>query len=165
MGSEWILGRLAWGVWIGFDCLRTGTDGGLLWVRWWTFGFLRHGVNYLSPVKIHCLRPGLNRQTLGPTESTIPLDHRGRAVNILIETNPQIFRAVPWVHAPADNTQFRHPITCFAVLGDSRQCSEIALRITLIKSNCQTYDSGQSLTDVLITFVVFLSHYCLNHWN
>jgi hypothetical protein len=30
MGSEWILGRLAWGVWIGFDCLRTGTGGGLL---------------------------------------------------------------------------------------------------------------------------------------
>jgi hypothetical protein len=25
-----ILGRLAWGVWIGFDCLRTGTGGGLL---------------------------------------------------------------------------------------------------------------------------------------
>jgi hypothetical protein len=30
MGSEWILGRLAWGVWIGFDCFRTGTGGGLL---------------------------------------------------------------------------------------------------------------------------------------
>jgi hypothetical protein len=32
MGSEWILGRLGWGggVWIGFDCLRTGTGGGLL---------------------------------------------------------------------------------------------------------------------------------------
>jgi hypothetical protein len=30
MGSEWILGRLAWGVWIGFDCLRTETGGGLL---------------------------------------------------------------------------------------------------------------------------------------
>jgi hypothetical protein len=30
MVSEWILGRLAWGVWIGFDCLRTGTGGGLL---------------------------------------------------------------------------------------------------------------------------------------
>jgi hypothetical protein len=28
MGSEWILGRLAWGVWIGFDWLRIG--GGLL---------------------------------------------------------------------------------------------------------------------------------------
>jgi hypothetical protein len=27
MGSEWILGRLAWRVWIGF---RTGTGGGLL---------------------------------------------------------------------------------------------------------------------------------------
>jgi hypothetical protein len=38
---------LAWGVWIGFDWLRTGTGGGLLWVRWWTFGFLRHGVSYL----------------------------------------------------------------------------------------------------------------------
>jgi hypothetical protein len=30
MGSESILGRLSWGVWIGFDWLRTGTGGGLL---------------------------------------------------------------------------------------------------------------------------------------
>jgi hypothetical protein len=30
MGSEWILGRLAWGVWIGLDWLRTRTGGGLL---------------------------------------------------------------------------------------------------------------------------------------
>jgi hypothetical protein len=30
MGSEWILGRLVWGVWIGFNCLRTGISGGLL---------------------------------------------------------------------------------------------------------------------------------------
>jgi hypothetical protein len=30
MGSEWILGILAWGVWIGFDWLRIGTGGGLL---------------------------------------------------------------------------------------------------------------------------------------
>jgi hypothetical protein len=31
-GSEWILllGRLAWGVWIGFNWLWTGTGGGLL---------------------------------------------------------------------------------------------------------------------------------------
>jgi hypothetical protein len=27
MESEWISGRLAWGVWIGFDWLRTGIDG------------------------------------------------------------------------------------------------------------------------------------------
>jgi hypothetical protein len=30
IGSEWILGRLALGVWIGFDWLWTGTGGGLL---------------------------------------------------------------------------------------------------------------------------------------
>jgi hypothetical protein len=30
MGSEWILGRLAWVVWIGFDWLRIWTGGGLL---------------------------------------------------------------------------------------------------------------------------------------
>jgi hypothetical protein len=30
MGSECILGRLAWGVCIGFEWLRTGTCGGLL---------------------------------------------------------------------------------------------------------------------------------------
>jgi hypothetical protein len=30
MGSEWILGRLAWGVWIGFDWLRIGSGDGLL---------------------------------------------------------------------------------------------------------------------------------------
>jgi hypothetical protein len=29
-GIRMILERLAWGVWIGFDCLRTGTGGGLL---------------------------------------------------------------------------------------------------------------------------------------
>jgi hypothetical protein len=28
--EEWIFGRLAWGVWIGFDWLRTGTGCGLL---------------------------------------------------------------------------------------------------------------------------------------
>jgi hypothetical protein len=30
MGSEWIFEILAWGVWIGFYWLRTGTGGGLL---------------------------------------------------------------------------------------------------------------------------------------
>jgi hypothetical protein len=30
MGLGWILGRLAWGVWIGFDWLRIGTGGGRL---------------------------------------------------------------------------------------------------------------------------------------
>jgi hypothetical protein len=30
MESEWILGRLAWGVWIEFDWLRIVTGGGLL---------------------------------------------------------------------------------------------------------------------------------------
>jgi hypothetical protein len=30
MGSEWISARLVWGVWIGFEWLRTGTGGGLL---------------------------------------------------------------------------------------------------------------------------------------
>jgi hypothetical protein len=29
-GIRMDLGRLAWGVWIGFDWLRTGTGGGLL---------------------------------------------------------------------------------------------------------------------------------------
>jgi hypothetical protein len=28
MGSEWIVGRLAWGVWIGLDWLRRGTVAG-----------------------------------------------------------------------------------------------------------------------------------------
>jgi hypothetical protein len=33
MGSEWILERLAWEMWIGHDCLRTGSGGRLFWVR------------------------------------------------------------------------------------------------------------------------------------
>jgi hypothetical protein len=45
---------LALGVWIGIDWLRTGTSGGLLWVRWWTFGFLHHGVSLLH-FSIKCL--------------------------------------------------------------------------------------------------------------
>jgi hypothetical protein len=30
---------------IGSSWLRIGTGGGLLWIRWWTFGFWRHGVS------------------------------------------------------------------------------------------------------------------------
>jgi hypothetical protein len=30
--------------WSGFSWLRTGTSDGLLWTRWWTFGFWCHGV-------------------------------------------------------------------------------------------------------------------------
>jgi hypothetical protein len=41
------LGRLVGGVWSGFTWLRIGTVGGLLWMRWWTFRFWRHGVSYL----------------------------------------------------------------------------------------------------------------------
>jgi hypothetical protein len=37
-------------MWTWFDCLRTGTGGGLLWVRWWIFGFLRHGVSLFWPL-------------------------------------------------------------------------------------------------------------------
>jgi hypothetical protein len=48
MGSERILRRLR--VWIEFEWLRTGAGGELLWVRWWTFRFLRHGVRYLPLV-------------------------------------------------------------------------------------------------------------------
>jgi hypothetical protein len=33
MELEWILRRLAAGVWSGFICLRIGTAGGLLWLR------------------------------------------------------------------------------------------------------------------------------------
>jgi hypothetical protein len=47
MGSEWILRKLAGGVWIGFSWLRIGTCVRLLWIRWWTFGFWRYGVSYL----------------------------------------------------------------------------------------------------------------------
>jgi hypothetical protein len=50
-----ILVRLAWRVWTGFDWLRTGIGGGLLWVRWWTFGFLRHGVSFYRNQATCCL--------------------------------------------------------------------------------------------------------------
>jgi hypothetical protein len=48
MGSELILGRLAWGVWIGFDWLRTGTGGGLLTWRETVSLNCGHKVAYFS---------------------------------------------------------------------------------------------------------------------
>jgi hypothetical protein len=44
-GIKWILRILVGGVWSRFTWLRIGTVGGLLWTRWWTFGFWRHGVS------------------------------------------------------------------------------------------------------------------------
>jgi hypothetical protein len=37
------LKEIGWGEWIGSDWLSIGTSGELLWMRWWSFGFLRHG--------------------------------------------------------------------------------------------------------------------------
>jgi hypothetical protein len=45
-GIRMDLREIGLGGWIGFDWLRIGTGGSLLWVRWWTFGLLRHGVSY-----------------------------------------------------------------------------------------------------------------------
>jgi hypothetical protein len=37
--------EIGWRVWSGFTWLRIGSVGGLLWMRWRTFGFWRHGVS------------------------------------------------------------------------------------------------------------------------
>jgi hypothetical protein len=37
------LREIGWGVCSGFTLLRIGTVGGLLWMRWWTSAFWRHG--------------------------------------------------------------------------------------------------------------------------
>jgi hypothetical protein len=48
MGLKWTLGKLVSGRgWSGFTWLRVVTVGGLLWMRWWTFGFWRHWGRYL----------------------------------------------------------------------------------------------------------------------
>jgi hypothetical protein len=39
------LREIGWGMWIGFIWLRIGTGDELLWRRWWTFGFLCHGIS------------------------------------------------------------------------------------------------------------------------
>jgi hypothetical protein len=40
--------EVVWGVSSGFNWLRIGTVGGLLWMRWWTFRTWRHGVSSSS---------------------------------------------------------------------------------------------------------------------
>jgi hypothetical protein len=44
-GIKMDLRDIGWGVWSGFTWLRIGIAGGLLWMRWWTFGFWRHGAS------------------------------------------------------------------------------------------------------------------------
>jgi hypothetical protein len=39
------LREISWGMWNVFTWLRIWIVGGLLWMRWWTFGFGRHGVS------------------------------------------------------------------------------------------------------------------------
>jgi hypothetical protein len=43
-GIKMDLREIGWGVWSGFTWLRVGTGGGLLWMRWWTFGLCCRGV-------------------------------------------------------------------------------------------------------------------------
>jgi hypothetical protein len=59
---------LTWGVWIGFDWLRTGTGGRLLWMLWWTFEFLRHVVSY------RCVDETLTRDSVIDTTGCIRIE-------------------------------------------------------------------------------------------
>jgi hypothetical protein len=45
---SWTLGR--WGCMgrTGFNWLRTGSSGGILWTRWWTFGFHKESRIFLD---------------------------------------------------------------------------------------------------------------------
>jgi hypothetical protein len=46
---NWILGKWGLGMWIGLIWLRVGTSGGVLWTRWWTFGFHKmRGISWLA---------------------------------------------------------------------------------------------------------------------
>jgi hypothetical protein len=48
MGSKWTLDSMVGMVWNGYTWLRRGIAGGLLWMRWWTFRFWRHGVSLIA---------------------------------------------------------------------------------------------------------------------
>jgi hypothetical protein len=41
------LRKICLGFWSGFTWFRIGIAGGLLWTRWWNFGFCRHKISYL----------------------------------------------------------------------------------------------------------------------
>jgi hypothetical protein len=43
------LREVGWGAWTGLIWLRIGTGGGLLWIRWWTFGSHKmRGVSWVA---------------------------------------------------------------------------------------------------------------------
>jgi hypothetical protein len=46
VGIKMDLREIGWGLWSGFFWLRIGTVCGLLWMRWWTFGFWRQWVKF-----------------------------------------------------------------------------------------------------------------------
>jgi hypothetical protein len=75
MGSKWTLGRVVGMVWSGFTWLRIRTGGGLLWTRWWTFRFWRHGVSLLRK-KLQDVKSGdLAGQVMGPAR---PIHRHGK---------------------------------------------------------------------------------------
>jgi hypothetical protein len=41
------LKKIGWAAWSGFTWLKIGIVSGFFWMRWWTFGFWRHGANSL----------------------------------------------------------------------------------------------------------------------
>jgi hypothetical protein len=57
------LGEIGWGVWSGFTWLRIEIVGGLLWMRWWTFGFWHHGVSWLVNASVKRNRNPRQRQS------------------------------------------------------------------------------------------------------
>jgi hypothetical protein len=74
---------------------------------------------FLSPLKIHRPRPGLNPRTLGPVASTLPLDHRGPILLYLYK----IFK----------NYYFRAPRTIHSMFNPSHTINHAAVQISHVQ--------------------------------
>jgi hypothetical protein len=86
------LREIGWGGWSGFTWLRIGTVGGLLWMRWWTFGFWCHGVSYsLNKSEFSCCQP-VNQSALTLNSPTAPVSSAGRPRCVFLSVYFSSFR-------------------------------------------------------------------------
>jgi hypothetical protein len=70
IGSQWILGRLVGRMLSGFDWLRIGASGGMLWMLLWLFGFWRQGVSWsVSQLVSHLVSQSLVSQSVSQSVS------------------------------------------------------------------------------------------------
>jgi hypothetical protein len=112
-------------VWTGFIWLRIGTIGGLLWTRWWTFGFHKMLGSSWVAAKLAASQEGLSSVSKYPIQNSLlvteprtrdnNITKKKKRIHIWLFLSPRISDTQLWLLHKYDTTPGRNSCLCILI--------------------------------------------------